>query len=128
MSILSKLHQHSAPRLVLGLRLNEGFRGESTDVPSGGALEVTEEAGRRQRKGLAQPLGLAPPAVPAANLHTPRISCGYVACPQLPLCTKNRLQVIFLSMCGFQIDICSVLWMSLILKLSHHCHGVNEPL
>lgn len=89
---------------------------------------MTEEAGGRQRKGLAQPLGLAPPAIPAANLHMPRITCMHVACPQLLLCTENHLRVIFVSMCGFQMAICSVLWMSLILKLSNLCHGVNEPL
>lgn len=50
---------------------------------------MTEEAGRRQRKGLAQPLGPAPPAIPAANLHTRSFSCEPVACSQLPLCTEK---------------------------------------
>ena len=64
---------------------------------------MTEEAGRRQRKGLAQPLGSAPLAIPAANLRTRRISCARVACPRLHLRTENHLRVIFVSVCGFQM-------------------------
>lgn len=37
--------------------------------PPPAPARVTEEAGRRQRKGLAQSLGLGPPAIPAANLY-----------------------------------------------------------
>ena len=45
-----------------------------------------------------------------------------------PFALRNRLGVIFVSMCGFQTGVYFVLWTSLILKLSNHCHVVSEPL
>lgn len=94
----------------------------------GGVPKVMEGAGRRQRKGLAQPLGLAPPAVPAANLHTEGSHVCMRHAHNCPCALRNHFRVIFVSMCGLQIGICFVLWMSLIPKLSNHCHVVSEPL
>lgn len=90
--------------------------------------KVTEETGRRQRKGLAQPLGLAPSATLPANLHMQNSLVHMRHVHNCPFALRNHLGVIFVSMCGFQTDISFVLWISLILKPSNHCHVVSEAL
>lgn len=59
------------------------------EEPPACPAKVTEETGRRRRKELAQPLGLGPPAIPAANFYMRRFSCVRVARPQLPLRTEK---------------------------------------
>lgn len=100
--------------------------------PQEGPLKVMEAAGRRQRKGLAQALGAAPLAIPAANLHQQSFLNTWYGYTRGTFAFVVRLHPFPPSLgkaelCLF-LRVVYVFEMSLILKRSNHCHAASEPL